>query len=30
MPDDSPMILVLWCQRSRRNSNGITANRGHK
>jgi len=24
MPHDSPGTLVFWCQRSRRNSNGIT------
>jgi len=24
MPYDSPMTLVFWCQRSWRNSNGIT------
>jgi len=25
-PDDSPGILVFWCQRSRRNSNWFTPN----
>jgi len=25
MSHNSPMTLVFWCQRSRRNSNGITA-----
>jgi len=24
MPYDTPMILVFWCQRSRRHSNGFT------
>jgi len=30
MPHDSPMTLVVWCQRSRRNSNGITPYGGDK
>jgi len=29
-PHDSPMTLVLWCQRSWRNSNGITPYGGDK
>ena len=29
-PNDSPMILVFWCQRSWRNSNGITPYGGDK
>ena len=29
-PHDSPMILVFWCQRSWRNSNGITPYGGDK
>ena len=30
MPYDSPSILVFWCERTRRNSNGFTPNRGNK
>jgi len=30
MPYDSPGTLVFWCQRSRRNSNGVTPNGGAK
>ena len=30
MPHDSPMTLVFWCQRSWRNSNGITPYGGDK
>jgi len=30
MPYDSPGTLVFWCQKSRRNSNGITPNGGAK
>jgi len=29
-PYDSSRTLVCWCQRSRRNSNGVTPNRGAK
>ena len=29
-PHDTPLILVFWCQRSWRNSNGITSYRGDK
>jgi len=29
-PHDSPMTLVFWCQRSCRNSNGITPYGGNK
>jgi len=30
MPHERAILLVFWCQRSQRNSNGITPNDGAK